>query len=314
MRKVIERDTLEIMQALLQGALQEIAGTVNALARRGAVAQDRSHKLARLWGFDSFLKPKLVDFALWLENSNERTNYTYDLTADNRNQLAGFVDAITGCGIRRSFTFFDELLQDAELRQHVERQVDAAGARGSEEGAYLDRNSGFGRRLGWYAIIRAMRPRLVVETGVDQGLGSVIIASALLRNRAEGAPGTYLGTDINPAAGVLFKPPYDGCGRIAYGDSIETLQRLDQPIDLFINDSDHSAQYEGREYASVAGKLGPDAIVLGDNAHITSELFKFSLDTRRQFLFFAERPMDHFYPGAGIGAAFHRPPAADRTA
>jgi hypothetical protein len=54
--------------------------------------------------------------------------------------------------------------------------------------------------------------------------------------------------------------------------------------------------------------LSSAAVILGDNAHLTSALFEFSIASRRKFLFFAEKPADHFYPGAGIGAAF-APPA-----
>jgi hypothetical protein len=42
---------------------------------------------------------------------------------------------------------------------------------------------------------------------------------------------------------------------ILYGDSIESLAKLDESIDLFINDSDHSAEYEAREYITVGPRL-----------------------------------------------------------
>ncbi|MGH8488547.1 MAG: class I SAM-dependent methyltransferase [Gammaproteobacteria bacterium] len=86
----------------------------------------------------------------------------------------------------------------------------------------------------------------MVETGVDKGLGSCVLA-ALLRHAAEGFPGRYYGTDINPAAGGLFCGEYARTGRILYGDSVRSLAQLDEPIDFFINDSDHSADYEALE-------------------------------------------------------------------
>jgi hypothetical protein len=82
-----------------------------------------------------------------------------------------------------------------------------------------------------------LKPGLVVETGVDKGLGSVVLASALRRNRAEGFPGEYLGNDINPHAGFLLQETYALGGCIAIGDSIEMLKKLEANIDLFINDS-----------------------------------------------------------------------------
>jgi hypothetical protein len=302
----MERDTAEIMQGLLQKTLDEIAGMTNSGARKGLASQERAHKLARTWGFDHFIKPSLTSFAKWLENSNENTNYTYDLTMGNRHHLAGFVDAITGCSIEGALSYIDELLLDDPLRNHINELC----ARDPDGGMFVDRDMGFGRRIGWYAIVRAIKPKYVIETGVDKGVGSVVIAAALLQNNKEGCAGEYLGTDINPKAGFLFHGKYASCGRVVYGDSIETLKTIDRDIDLFINDSDHSAEYEAQEYEAIAAKLSSAALILGDNAHLTSALFEFAQATRRKFLFFAEKPADHFYPGAGIGAAFASPAPA----
>jgi hypothetical protein len=62
---------------------------------------------------------------------------------------------------------------------------------------------------------------------------------------------------------------------------------------LFINDSDHSAKYEGEEYQVVAPKLSERAIVLGDNVHLTAKLARFSRVSGRSFIMFYERPKDH---------------------
>jgi predicted O-methyltransferase YrrM len=155
-----------------------------------------------------------------------------------------------------------------------------------------------------------MKPRLIVETGVEKGLGSVLLCSALLRNQDEGFSGWYYGTDIAPEAGFLLAPPYDSVGQVLYGDSIESLKRLDS-IDLFINDSDHSPEYERLEYEVIASKMTPRGIILGDNAHYTGELASFSENRGRQFLFFHEEPAAHWYPGGGIGISF--PARADQS-
>ena len=139
---------------------------------------------------------------------------------------------------------------------------------------------------------------------MEKGLGSCVLARALKANAGEGHPGVYYGTDIDPAAGFLFTEPYTRYGKILYGDSIASLQSLTEPVGLFINDSDHSADYEAREYETIRPKLTENAFVLGDNAHATDKLFQFAQKTGRRFVFFSERPKDHWYPGAGIGIAF----------
>jgi hypothetical protein len=121
---------------------------------------------------------------------------------------------------------------------------------------------------------------------VEQGLGSLVLTAALKRNAQEGSPGIYRGTDINPKAGYLFQGSYQEFGTILYGDSIQSLQGIQQKIDLFINDSDHSADYESREYETIAPKLSERAIVLGDNAHATDRLYRFAEKTDRKCLFF----------------------------
>ena len=89
--------------------------------------------------------------------------------------------------------------------------------------------SPFGRRLGWYAVARAIKPRLIVETGVERGHGALLLCAALLRNGEEGAPGHYLGTDINPGAGYLLSGKYKAAGKILYGDSIMSLREISEP-------------------------------------------------------------------------------------
>jgi hypothetical protein len=144
----------------------------------------------------------------------------------------------------------------------------------------------------------------VVETGVDKGLGSCVLTSALIRNAQEGVPGFYYGTDINRSAGYMLSGIYRHYGEILYGDSIESLGAFNERIDMFISDSDHSAEYEEKEYQTIANQLSENAIILSDNSHCTGKLLDFALATNRRFVFFQEQPVNHWYPGAGIGIAF----------
>jgi hypothetical protein len=51
-------------------------------------------------------------------------------------------------------------------------------------------------------------------------------------------------------------------------------------------------------------RLGPRAVLLGDNSHATTALADFSEAHGRRFAFFKEQPRKHWYPGAGIGISF----------
>jgi predicted O-methyltransferase YrrM len=234
-----------------------------------------------------------------LFQSREWTNFTYDLQPTNLEHLAALLSMVTKATHAEVLGYMQELLHDDDLQAHVSNTTLKSRFR-----TEADLPARFGRRLGWYALVRATKPQTVIETGVDKGLGAVVLCAALLRNASEGHPGRYLGTDINPHAGYLLKGPYATVGKILVGDSLASLKTLDTPIDFFINDSDHSADYEYREYLAIAGKLRDSAIIVGDNAHVSESLLRFSIESRRSFLFWKEQPLHHWYPGAGIGISW----------
>jgi hypothetical protein len=236
---------------------------------------------------------------VWLVDSRETSNFTYDLTARNEEHLTQMLALMLGRPATEVSGYISELRQDRALKDSIAGRVELLGRQ-----AGYDPVARFGRRVGWYALVRALKPRVVIETGVEKGLGATVLCAALLRNSQEGHQGRYYGTDIDRGAGMLFCEPYRSMGEILYGDSIESLAALDVTIDIFVNDSDHSADYEGREYRTVAPKLSGQAVIIGDNAHVTDELLKFSKETGRQFLFFHEEPANHWYLGAGIGLSF----------
>lgn len=237
----------------------------------------------------------------WLFQSRETTNYTYDLEKDNIRYLASLVADVASIEFNQVMAYIRELEEDGALRKHIEDATAESGL------SFLaDREVRFGRRMGWYAFTRALKPGVVIETGVDKGLGACVLTAALMRNKEEGYEGRYYGTDINPEAGYLLAGDYASYGTILYGDSIESIKKFDGRIDLFINDSDHSADYEAEEYRTIANKLSEQAVVIGDNSHCTDKLLEFSLETNRHFLFFQEKPLKHWYPGAGMGISFIR--------
>lgn len=243
----------------------------------------------------------LANIGHWLFSSREHTNFTYNLTDLNLRYLACFLGQVCAKPPEMMRDYLREVLDDKNLREHVAKLT-----RMSERSYLADDEPRYARRIGWYAIVRATKPAVVVETGVDKGLGSCVLASALMKNSEEGHPGYLYGTDINPKAGYLLQAPYNRFGKVLYGDSIESLNRFEEKIDLFINDSDHSTDYEIHEYETVAEKLSPKAMIVGDNSHFSDKLVTFAERTNRDFLFFQEQPENHWYPGGGIGIAFSR--------
>ncbi|MFC3504761.1 class I SAM-dependent methyltransferase [Micromonospora krabiensis] len=238
--------------------------------------------------------------ARWLVTSREHHNYTYDLTKLSRQHLAWFVSVVCDVPVKQVRGYLAEVESDEPLRRHIEQTTASAARRG-----LADRHVRYARRIGWYAIVRATRPAHVVETGVDKGLGSCVLASALLRNADEGHPGRLTALDINPEAGYLVRDGrWSEVVDLVIGDSIASIGALDRPVDLFLHDSDHSREHERREFEAVEPKLAPGGILLTDNVTTTNVLAEHAERTGRRFLAYRETPAEHWYRGDGIGVAW----------
>lgn len=233
----------------------------------------------------------------WSRKRTEFSNYYYQLTPRNREDLAFLISVMAGIRVEQVEDLFNEVENNQNLKETL---MNFKNSRKD----LCDSTMELGRRIGWYALIRIARPRLVVETGVHHGLGSLVICAALLKNREEGFMGRYLGVDIDPNCGSLFQSPFTEVGSIVTGDSLELLPAVESEIDFFINDSDHSAHHEMSEYLCIKDKLNDGSIILGDNCHQSDSLRFYSRSNNRNFIFFKEEPYNHFYTGAGIGISF----------
>ena len=231
----------------------------------------------------------------WLLQSKEFANFTYDLTEQNKSYLAHFVANICNISVVDATMYVHEIEDNIELRNYV-----AARLKAHRRGNEIDGLAFYGRRAGWYALIRASRPGIIVETGTEKGLGSLVIAEALRKNGI----GKLITIDMEPSSGLLIGPEYSELVERMIGDSLQCLSNI-ETIDLFIHDSDHSAEHEMAEFNVALPRLSSNALVLSDNSHVTDELQKWALSNDRRFAYFAESPLNHWYKGAGIGVAYN---------
>jgi predicted O-methyltransferase YrrM len=254
-------------------------------------------RLARVARHDARL---LTVSARWLFTSREHHNYTYDLTNLSREHLAWFVSVVCQVPVAQVREHFDELESDHELRTHIETTTAQSARRG-----LADRTVRYARRIGWYAMVRALKPGHLVETGVDKGLGTCVLAAALLRNAGDGQPGRVTSLDINPEAGYLAQEkPWSTVVDLVIGSSVASIGGLHRPVDMFLHDSDHSVEHERRELQAVEPKLADGALLITDNAAKTDVLARYAERSGRRFLAYQEQPARHWFPGDGIGVAW----------
>lgn len=130
-----------------------------------------------------------------------------------------------------------------------------------------------GRFKAWYAIVRLLTPKVVLETGVHDGLSSAIILRAMARNDLGCLVSIDL-PDLNLPNGVdgpgwLIRQELKSRWRPYFGDSrrlLPVLARNYAPVNIFIHDSDHRAEFQAFEFRTVRPFLANNGLLLGDDA------------------------------------------------
>src|SRR5271166_6157669 len=117
----------------------------------------REHPL-RMAGY-VLLDPDVGDFTYELDNQGELVEFLADALALDPAIIAGHL-----AEIRSEPALTRELTARVRWRPDMKRRV------------------GLAHRVAWYAVVRAKKPRLVVETGIKHGLGSLVLLVALERN------------------------------------------------------------------------------------------------------------------------------------
>jgi len=231
---------------------------------------------------------------VWLFATSEFTNYLYNITPLNKNQMIGAISSITNLSIIEVESYFDEIENNADFKNSLKTK-----ARSLSRSRELPITIPLGRRIIWYVLVRIYKPKVIVETGTDKGLGSLVIQLAIEKNQI----GKLYTLDIDEYSGSLFDEEDLKKIKFLIGDSVQNMQKLNE-IDFFIHDSDHSEEHEKKEIQAAASKLTNNSIVISDNSHVTDILFQWSKETNRNFIFIKESPQDHWYPGGGVGISF----------
>jgi len=136
------------------------------------------------------------------------------------------------------------------------------------------RSTAESRRLGtsdaWclealYLLVRALRPRVVVETGVLYGASSAHILAALEANGTGELYSVDLPRDPSePAPGYLIPPHLRGRWTLVEGDSRRELPGLLERlggIDCFHHDSLHTREHMTWEYATALPRMRPGGVL-----------------------------------------------------
>lgn len=128
-----------------------------------------------------------------------------------------------------------------------------------------------------YALIRVVKPEVVVETGVSHGASSWLILNALHQNRRgflhsidlpDHDTSAVFNVGGSPKTGQAVPASLRYRWRLTIGDSTLELPRLLAevgPVDVFFHDSDHSYEAMRREFDNVIPSLKAGGILVSDD-------------------------------------------------
>jgi predicted O-methyltransferase YrrM len=209
-------------------------------------------------------------------------------------------------GDRAALGRYERELREAGLREHllergrehkdaVERSGEqfSLGAIGYAEGAYL------------YAIVRTLRPRVAVETGVANGFSTAFLLQALHAN----GDGHLHSIDLPREVGRAYERGtfYEGEGRagippgsepgwlipaelrdrwtLVLGRSQEELPSLLErlgTIDFFMHDSEHSFDCMWFEFTAAWPRLRQGGVLVSDDVNSTEAFGRFAQEESRK--------------------------------
>ena len=125
-----------------------------------------------------------------------------------------------------------------------------------------------------YALVRVLRPEVVVETGVASGVSSTFLLNAMERN----GTGRLYSVDL-PLLNERLRPKGQSTGwlvpkdlrsrwQLSLGDAREVLppllQRLGE-VDCFLHDSDHSYEHMTWEFSEAYPYIRPGGLLMSDD-------------------------------------------------
>ncbi len=222
------------------------------------------------------------------------TNFYYEI--GNLGEAAALVANAMGVPPMTVHGLFDELQGDEVLRAELSARV--AGRR------EYPRELPYARRAIWYAITRLSRPAVVVETGVDDGLGTATLAAALARNDAE-APGQnprVYGFDFaKEGMGFLLPARLAPYYTLVPGNLRETLPSFlaRRVPELFVQDSDHTEAHERFELGAFFEVAKQGSVIVSDNPVPT--LVAVAKERGLHVHLHSEQPLNHWYSGGNTG-------------
>jgi Methyltransferase domain len=223
---------------------------------------------------------------------------TYSYEIENVDELAQRLAVVTERPGEELRGLLEEAMRNPELHERLTEDI------GWRVLFFKRRPPIAGHHLAAYALVRALRPAVAIETGILDGLGSRTILAALERNAAEGDEGHLWSFDVMPGAGALVPARLASRWTAVYRPAEEAMPGVlaGRRLDFFLHDSLPDPQHQRFELETACAHARPGAILMTTHGW-TGVLEGLSATRAMACADFHERPRDHFYGGRQLAWA-----------
>jgi hypothetical protein len=230
----------------------------------------------------------------------ELESFSFEL-ADEDGVIAALAVAL-GCPEQELAGYADETRSDPELHERLTRRV--------RWRFDFKRHMPIGSRLAWYVTARAVKPEVIVETGVYMGLGSLVLLRALERNAQEGHPGELMSFDASPLSGWLVRDELRGRWRRVIGLTSATLAPalMGRSVGMLVHDTAHTVETQRIEFETALANAGPRLVLVDGSGGYVPTLEELCHEHGGAYHRVLLRSRAHVHPGSEFRfATFQRP-------
>lgn len=193
-----------------------------------------------------------------------------------------FLASISGSSVASIRGFLEEPFQDKRFYEHL-RQSEHIFSEAKITSADF-----YAKKVVLqYALVRALKPAVILETGVASGVSTSYFLLALQANGRGALQSIELGdTAYLPpgrSPGWVVPEWLRGRWRMHIGDSRQLLAPLAQklaPLDIFIHDSMHTYDHMMFEFEQAFPHLRPGGVMIADDALWNPAFTEFSAQVR----------------------------------
>ncbi len=236
-------------------------------------------------------EPKIyLRYLLW---DPEVESYSYEIANDD--ELCAFAARNFGCTVDDAKGYLREARTDPELTTRLSERTRWR----------FDAKTKLpvGNRLLWYVAARATKPPLIIETGIYEGLGSIVLLRALEHNAREGAEGRLVSLDTDPHSGFLVRDDAELTKRWTkvIGFTSDKLPEVvaGEPIGMLLQDTPHTEENQRHEFGVALRQPADQVVLIEGSGGYCPTAGQLAEQLGIELLHFREQAKDHFWTPPG---------------